>query len=353
MIVRLIGLGDLLMLTPAIREYKRRFPLEKIVMVVGDSNKEVFKNNPYVDRIICVDDVAIYSGSLIAQSREAYKLICTLKKLMPSKIFLLQRDWRWSMVAILSGIRQRYGFKRHIHGLLLKSAIATTGNEHEIDKYFKLFNLKGTSGKDRYRLDVFPDLDDENHADDLLQKVVPANLIALSPGGAVNTKGEWALKRWPLEYYRALAVLLAKNGYTIVLIGGARDVRLIKRLKTILGRICSAQVLDLAGKCSVQETFSILKRCMLMVTNDSGPMHIAAAAGIPVISIFGPTHPDETRPLTEGSYSFWQYQEMPCAPCYRFGKLPDCKTGACMKAVTPEMVFEKITELSGKKEVAP
>ncbi|MFC1885196.1 glycosyltransferase family 9 protein [Thermodesulfobacteriota bacterium] len=346
-IVRLVGLGDLLMLTPAIREHKKRFPLEKIALVVGESNKEVFDNNPHIDMVIGVDDVKIYSGRFISQLQEACKLINALRKLRPSKIFLLQRDWRWSVVAILSGIKKRLGFRRHVHSLLLTRAIATTDKEHEINKYFRLFSLDGSKRKDHYRLDIFSGLTDKKWADDLVQKIPHNNLIALSPGGAVNTKGEWALKRWPLEYYQGLLMLLAKKEYTIVLIGGTRDVPLTKKMRTILPSINSDQLYDLAGKYPIQKAFSILKKCMLMVTHDSGAMHIAAAADIPVISIFGPTRPDETRPLTEGSYSFWHGSELPCAPCYRFGKLPDCKTGACMKAVTPEMVYDKITELSG------
>ena len=349
MIVRLVGLGDLLMLTPAIRKYKQRIPQEKIILVVGESNKEVFKNNPYIDIIIGVDDARIYSGSLIGQLKEAYRLILLFRKLKPSKIFLLQRDWRWGMVAILAGIKKRYGFRRHVHGLLLTKAIATTEKEHEIDKYFRLFGFDGSKGKDHYRLGIFSGLHDEKCADELVKKLPPGNLIALSPGGAVNTKGEWALKRWPLEYYSELVILLANKGYPIVLIGGTMDVPLTKRLGTLVGSMYNDRIYDLAGKFSIQGTYSILKRCTLMVTHDSGAMHIAAAAGIPVISIFGPTRPDETKPVTEGSYSFWLRSGLPCAPCYRFGKLPDCKTGACMKAVTPEMVFAKIIELLVKK----
>ena len=348
-IVRLVGLGDLLMLTPALREYKKRTPQEKIILVVGESNKEVFKNNPYIDMIIAVDDVRIYSGRLVGQLKEAYRLILLFRKLKPSKIFLLQRDWRWSMVAILAGIKKRYGFRRHVHGLLLTKAIATTEKEHEIDKYFRLFGFDGSKGKDHYRLGIFSGLHDEKCVEDLVKKLSPGNLIALSPGGAVNTKGEWALKRWPLEYYRELAIVLANKGYTIVLIGGTMDMPLTQKLKTLVGGVYNDRIHDLAGKFSIQGTCCILKRCKLIVTHDSGAMHIAAAAGIPVISIFGPTRPDETKPMTEGSYAFWHCDELPCAPCYRFGKLPHCRKGACMKAVTPEMVFAKIIELSERK----
>ena len=349
MIVRLVGMGDLLMLTPAIREHKKSFPLEKIVVAVGESNKEVFKNNPYVDMIIGVNDSKIYSGRLINQLRESHKLIMALKKLRPSKIYLLQRDWRWSMVAMLAGIKMRHGFQRHVHGFFLTTSISTTDKEHEIDKYFRLFGLNGSKGKDHYQMDIFCGLHDEKCVDGFLQKIASNNLIAMSPGGAVNTKGEWALKRWPLEYYRDLIMLLTKKGYSIVLIGDTRDGPLIAQLKTILGSLISDQIHDMTGKYSIQETCSILKRCLLMVAHDSGAMHIAAAAGIPVISIFGPTNPNETRPLTMGSYSFWHSDGLPCAPCYRFGKLPGCKTCACMKAVTPEMVYAKITEQSDGK----
>jgi lipopolysaccharide heptosyltransferase II len=341
-IFRLVGLGDLLMLTPAIREYKKIFPLEKLILIVGKSNQHVFKDNPYIEQVIGIDDAAIYSGRLLRLLSEVRRLIGILKKIKPYKIYILQRDWRWNVVALLAGIRKRHGFYRHVHSLFLTTVVATTDKEHEIDKYFKLFDLPCSTQTDRCQLDIFAGQEDVKKGIALANKFPSNNLIAVSPGGALNTKGEWKLKRWPLDYYKSLISQLVKDGYTIVLIGGSQDKRFTKQICDQIGR---EQIVDLAGKYSIQETYSILKRCLLMVTHDSGPMHIAAAAGIPVISMFGPTSPYETRPLTKGSYFFWKGDKISCAPCYRFGKMPDCKTGECLKTITPDKVYAKISRL--------
>jgi lipopolysaccharide heptosyltransferase II len=343
-IIKIVGLGDLLMLTPAIREYKSRFPSEKIIVITGDSNKEVLKNNPFVDEIVCVDDTALYNGSIISKANQALKLAGVLKRLMPVKVFILHRDWRWNALAMLSGVRIRHGFRRHIHSLFLTRVVTTTMREHEIDKYFKLFGIPGMPDRERCRMDIFPDAGDRERVDDFLSHFATGNIVAVSPGGAVNTKGEWPLKRWPLERYKDLIGLLVKDGYFIFLIGGVKDAPLSSRLSDYFKDIRGRQLYDLAGKHSIQETYSILTRCRLMVTHDSGPMHIAAAAGIPVISIFGPTSPDETSPLTKGSHYFWSGGKFSCAPCYRFGKMPHCRTNACMTDITVEQVYARIRE---------
>ncbi|MBI2412321.1 MAG: glycosyltransferase family 9 protein, partial [Deltaproteobacteria bacterium] len=87
--------------------------------------------------------------------------------------------------------------------------------------------------------------------------------------------------------------------------------------------------------------------CSLVVANDSGPMHLAAAVGRPVVSIFGPTDPVEKHPLTKGSFYFWKGQGLDCSPCYSHGAFPDCKTLECMRSVAVEEVFDKVRELAG------
>ncbi|MEK7842385.1 MAG: glycosyltransferase family 9 protein, partial [Deltaproteobacteria bacterium] len=88
-----------------------------------------------------------------------------------------------------------------------------------------------------------------------------------------------------------------------------------------------------------------MKRCKVIVTHDSGPMHLASAMQAPVISIFGPTDPRETCPLNSGSYYFWKIDGLDCAPCYSEGEFPDCKDPRCINAVSVEEVYNKMLEI--------
>lgn len=333
------------MLTPAIREYKKQFPAATMVLVTGASNKAVFANNPHVDTVVAVDDEVIYQGGLVARLREVYRLMGVFRKIRPSKIFILHRDWRWNVLAFLSGIKDRHGFSRHLHGMFLNRVVATTDKEHETSKYFRLLGLSGPADRTCCRPDVFPNPSDMTVATGLLGSIPATPVVAMAPGGSRNTKGEWSLKRWPLPNYQELQARLVADGCHVVLIGGPQDAEFAQTLVRGMDRAHREQVHDLAGRCSIQETYCVLEKCSLMVTHDSGPMHIAAATGIPIVSIFGPTRPDETLPQGEGCFHFWGGKGMPCSPCYHFGQMPACKTGACMKAVTPDQVYGKVMEL--------
>jgi lipopolysaccharide heptosyltransferase II len=343
--IKLAGIGDLLMLTPAIRAYKTAFPEEEIIFVTGESNKGILKNNPYIDRLIPLNDFAFFSGSILKKFKEALKLISLIKASGARKIFVLHRDWRWNLLVFLSGVKERHGFRRDLQGLFLTHATDTTSKEHQIHSFFKVLGLPVPSEKQGVHLDIFPTPEEEERINSVISTFPSGDIIAIAPGGAANTREQVPLKRWPLEHYRELIRRLLKNGFLIFLIGGKDDYVFTRPLTDTFSIAQGKQLFDLSGMYSLEETCALLKICLLMVTHDSGPMHIASAAGIPVIAIFGPTEPEETKPLTAGSYFFWRGYKLSCAPCYKHGKFPDCKTLACMNGVRPDDVYEKVIEV--------
>ncbi len=343
--IKLAGIGDLLMLTPAIRAYKTAFPEEEIFFVTGESNQGILKNNPYIDRLIPLDDFAFFSGSISEKFREAKKLISIIKESGARKIFVFHRDWRWNLLVFLAGVKERHGFSRDLRGLFLTHAIDTTSKEHQLHSFFKVLGMPVPSKKEGLHLDIFPTQEEEERINRVISAFPSGDIIAIAPGGAANTREQVPLKRWPLEHYRELIRRLLKHGFLIFLIGGKGDYVFTTPLTDAFSIGHEKRLFDLSGRYSLGETCAFLKKCLVMVTHDSGPMHIASAAGIPIIAIFGPTEPEKTKPLTAGSYFFWRGDKLPCAPCYKHGKFPDCKTVACMNEVSADEVYEKVIEV--------
>jgi ADP-heptose:LPS heptosyltransferase len=152
-------------------------------------------------------------------------------------------------------------------------------------------------------------------------------------------------RRWPLEHYRALTeLILAHTDCRVLLIGSERDAPLTRQLV-----LDPRRTLDLAGQADPAGTAAALRRCALLIAHDSGPMHLGAAAGIPVIGLFGPTQPEEKVPLTHAlSRYLWRGPELKCSPCYRDGVQPPCSHPQykfCMVSLTPAEVFAQAREI--------
>jgi ADP-heptose:LPS heptosyltransferase len=181
--------------------------------------------------------------------------------------------------------------------------------------------------------------------------------IALFPGGGSNPGMELTAKRWPLERYRELAdKLVHELGAYLLLIGGPDDVALNQQLLDGLN-VPAGSVSNIAGQTSIGELAAQLEQCDLFIGNDSGPMHLAAAVGIPVIAIFGPTSPQEygPYPLDDPKHiALWHHPSG--QPCFFLGKMQTCTHCTCLQAVTLDDVWSAVERLIPSiqtKEVAP
>ena len=158
-----------------------------------------------------------------------------------------------------------------------------------------------------------------------------ARWIALQPGA------RWSNKRWPAEHFAELVRLLAEkfSEARFAILGVAGD----KPLGEIISRAAPTRCLDLCGETSLPEMVEWLRRCELMVTNDTGPMHAAAALGKPMVALFGPTEPRRTGPY--GQLESVLRLDLPCSPCMKSHCVYE-KPNECLKALTPAMVFERV-----------
>jgi lipopolysaccharide heptosyltransferase II len=165
--------------------------------------------------------------------------------------------------------------------------------------------------------------------DTLKRELQQTQLITLQPGA------RWPDKRWPAEYFAGLVRLLAKNypAARFAILGDAGD----KPLGEIISRVLPERCLNLCGQTSLPEMIEWLRLCDLMVTNDTGPMHVAAALGKPLIALFGPTEPRRTGPY--GQLKNVLRIDLPCSPCFK-SRCAWKNPNECLTAISAATVFE-------------
>jgi heptosyltransferase I len=159
-------------------------------------------------------------------------------------------------------------------------------------------------------------------------------LIALQPGA------RWPNKRWPVEHFAELVRALAQKfpDLRFAILGGPDD----QLLGEIISQTLPARCLNLIGQTSLPEMVEWLRRCDLLVTNDTGPMHAAAALGTPLVALFGPTEPRRTGPY--GQLENVLHLDLPCSPCLK----PGCsyaKPEECLRALPPALVCARVQTL--------
>lgn len=358
LIIKLGAIGDLLMITPAVRAIKKNNPNAHISLLAGRSAKSAIKDNPYIDELIECDDYIIYKARLLQKARYVFSLISMLRKRKQDIVFVFHRDWQFNFFAFLCGIPERIGFDRNGEGKFLTKKVRISGIKHNIDQYLEVIKASGIRD-DGKGMDFIISSEAELAADEILTKsgLKKGDIkIGILAGGASNIKTEMPIKRWPLENYVELSNKMIADGYKVILLGSESDKpnaeAILKNVPEGFNRGNAAKdIIDLTGKTTLEETAAVMKRCAVIVTHDSGPMHLASAVGMPVISIFGPTDPREYYPLSCNSYYFWNVENIECAPCYEDGRFPDCNDPICMKAVTVEHVYEKVKDIIGTRGI--
>lgn len=350
-LLKLGALGDILMATPAIRAYARSFPDDKINVITGITNQQAWANNAHVHNLLAVDDQAIYNGPVVPRMRAIGEILQYLWRIKPDAAFNLHRDWRFSLLLWLARVPARYGFQRDINGRFLTGTVAYDATQHEIDKYLALMSSFPGYRPDGRHMDVMPSESDRRTCEQLFAgRRHDMPVVAVVPGGALNSGMKMDSRRWPVDLFETLADRTISAGMLTVLIGGPSDRGYGDRIIGSLAPSKKGMLVDAIGKLTLQGSYCALQRCAAAVTSDCGPMHIAAAAGIPVVSIFGPTDPIEKLPLgNPDSHVFFARGQLPCMPCYREGDYPECKHQRCMRLITPDMVFERVRTIVQKK----
>jgi len=339
LIVLIAGIGDLVLASKSIRAIRNGLPGADIHVLTSTEAWAIAKNYTHVNHAWPFPIRELRSKK--AYLFEILKLIQRLRKNRFHLVVNLYRiySWRGSItMGLLFGLLKSTTKVGHDHkgfGIFLnkKAPANIYKDRHFTDAMMDIALLAGGVPDDK-GIEVFWDESSENKWRHLISKHInpQKRRIAINPGADKPNK------RWNPENYALVANrLMERFDVEIILFGGPGEENIANELQ---GRI-EKDVTNLAGQLTLNDLVYIISQCDLLITNDSGPMHVAAALKTPLVAIFGPETPVHTRPYTSTDLYRIAFQEVNCRPCQK----PNCGRPLCLELITPEEVLEKCVEM--------
>ncbi|MFO0947982.1 MAG: glycosyltransferase family 9 protein [Planctomycetota bacterium] len=337
LVIRLDHIGDVVMATPLFRALKNRYPQAKLSVLVGSWAKIVVDNNPCVDEVIVFDCPwwsGIRAGSVSKgrweRLRAFWKDYQCLRDRLRSQHFDLALDPRGDFRHILLfmywiGAKYRIGYGRTGGDYLLTTVVPWVPERHNVDKNTALLQPLGIS--DPGPTEVFCSPEDQQHVETLLATagIFPGTKVAV-----LHTGARTVVKQWLPDRFAELARWLETDRqFRVILVGGKEEAGLAQSIADHV----SSRVLNLAGKLSLRQLIALFQRSQLVVCNDSGPMHLAAAAQATMLGIFGPTEPEIYG--YRSARANYLHHRLECCPCHFENACPysDQRYSKCMREI--------------------
>ena len=323
LIIRPGGIGDAVLLIPSIKMLKVAFPDAFITVLCEKRNFEIFNLSKEVDKILLYDKpLALYSAiagsyDMVIDTEQWYRLS--------------------AIIAYLTRAPLRIGFATNERKLLLSKGITYSQDRYEMESFFDL--VDSYTERKRLKEETFLSIKDSDakKAETILESFSGKKVVVLFSGGSIPEK------RWSVQKFHHLCRLLAMEGYGLVLIGGNADADDCFELATGIEGIT-----NLCGKLPLSESAAILNQASLLISGDSGIMHIAFALGTATLSLFGPGNEKKWAP--RGSSHIVIRRNLDCSPCSRFGDTPRCeKNVECMNLIEVEEVYKRAVEMLERK----
>lgn len=309
-------IGDAVMATPIFEDIKRIFPNAYVVALASKPISELLQGNPLIDEFIT------FSRGTTIKRPKSKKMIQELKKRRFDLGILLTRSFSSAWVFWRGNVKWRLGIKDSFRSILLNIRINPPDrNQHDVLSYRSLLHpFKVLDNDPKLCLVVS---EEEIRATKERFGLDNKQCIVINPGAAYGSA-----KCWPKEYFRQLIINLSNPRRTIIFVGDKNSEALVDEIMQGI----PGHIINCAGKTSLRDLLALIAMSSCVVSNDSGPMHIAAAFGKPLVAIFGSTNPLRTRPWGGGKVL---KKDIPCSPCY----LRTCpRDFTCMRSITVEEV---------------
>ncbi len=345
LIINIFGIGDVLFTTPLMSNIKLHNPGCYIGYVCNKRAVDVLKGNTGVDRVF-VYEKDDYRDALKRSKGEFIKKIFSslaeIKQEQFDCVIDLSLNKYASILMGLIGIKRRIGFNYRNRSLFLTEKIKLNGYEgkHVVDFYLSLLKHLDIPIQSR-SFEFAIGEGDHQWAKTVLERwgVKDSDiLIGLVPGGGASWGKDANLKRWPAEKYAKLAdKVVEKYKAKVILLGDISENELCASIRSQMRR----EAFVIAEPTSIQQFAALLKRCRLIVLNDGGPLHIAVAAGVKTVSIFGPVDENVYGPYPKEGHAVVS-SDIACRPCYRQFKIADCEHYNCLRLLDVEHILERV-----------
>jgi heptosyltransferase-2 len=324
--------GDAVMTLPALRAIRLAKPDAHIALLVKPWVAPLFASDPNIDEII--EYGAKYRGLL-----GKIRLASLLRGRKFTSAILLQNAFEAALLAALARIPRRYGFARDYRGWLLTDPIPYNGEDrsmHHVEYYLELLNRIGIAASVGHEPWLYLTEEERIAALDKT-RTSRRPLVGINPGAAFGSAKQWPPERFAMVASRAIEDL----GGDVIIFGGPREAPIGEAIMKHLPEAGASHVTNLVGRTSLRELSAMIAASDVLVTNDSGPMHIGYAVKTPVVAIFGSTSADLTGPPERSGKVI--SADVECGPCFE----RTCPTGSlrCMTDISDDDVFEAVRSL--------
>ena len=339
LIVKLSAIGDVVHTLAFLDVLHQNFPKAKIDWLVEESAAGVIEGHPAIRRVIISRRkswwLKLVEGPCFGEvSREIFSFLKEMRHVRYDCVIDLQGLLKSGVLAGLSRAERKVGMSGAREGawLFLKEpSVKVNYDQHAIDRYLEVATQLGCQW-DRWDNRI-PVSETHRHTLDQLlagHGFTGGNLVAINP------MAKWKTKLWEPDLFAALGDrILTEFPCRIVFTGSQDDRPIIENISSMMKN----RPLNLAGKTGLKELASLYDRCRVLITTDTGPMHMAAAMGCPVVALFGPTSPLRTGPYGPGHRVM--ASGTVCSPCFK----KTCDQWSCMRDITVESVFEAVREV--------
>ncbi|MGC2423716.1 MAG: putative lipopolysaccharide heptosyltransferase III [Nitrospirota bacterium] len=337
LVIKLRHIGDVLMMTPALRALKDAMPEAEITAVVPFGMEDILASNPSIDEIL-----TFRKGSGLMKD------LILLKSLRDKKfdiaINMTEGD-RGAIMCLVSGARIKIGADPTKKGFLGKNRIFTSIVPQIWDKHRALMDLEmvrplGISPAGQ-KLELYTSKKDDEYVRGLLaDRGVKEN----EPIATVHPTSRWPFKCWNDKSIAEVIDYLQANGLRVIMTSAPDKEEAGKVID--IANLATARPINLSGLLTLGQLASLIKMSRLSFGVDSAPMHIAAAVGTPVVALFGPSDYRVWAPFTDKARVVMKKDMFPCLPCQKAG-CGGSKKSDCLEAITVQEVISAIEELLG------
>lgn len=299
LIIQTAFIGDAILVLPMIQQLRKNNPDAIIDVITTPAASEIFQNSDSVNNVIIYDKRGkdkSFSGML--------RLVKKIRSGSYTELYSPHRSFRTSLLVLFSNVKNTYGFSNSAFPYVYKHVIDYEHSSHEVKRNLSLAGME--TKDDTWK--ILPELVSceryKKKIDNFLK--TPGRYIAIAPGSV------WETKKYPKEYYKEIIDYLILQDFTILLIGGLSDKEYCQKL---CDNYAQTKIINTAGQFSIPESIELIKRCELLISNDSAPTHFGMCAHKPVLTIYCSTIPGfGFYPYSEKS-QFISYNDLDCKPC--------------------------------------
>ncbi|MGM0470928.1 MAG: lipopolysaccharide heptosyltransferase II [Bacillota bacterium] len=320
-VIDLLYMGDLIFATPFLRNLRTKYPNAQIDLVLNANFADLLADYPHLDQIYAYDKAwSIWQSISFARELAANNYDLGLN---------LHGNWRTAILLKLINPDYSVGYGGKGRGIWLDQELTPPKDCHMVEVYLDFLYQLGFNELDQQGLElVIKPQAKEQIADWLANKGVESS----QPVVGLNTGGSWETKRWLSSGFAELADTLLKRGYQVIFLGGPSDRQRVQEIVEQMGK----EPFVATGQTNLPELAALVNECDLVISGDSGPVHVAAAVQTPTITIFGPS--DEVKYQPYQTESELVTAEVECRPCGE----QECPLGhhRCMQNITVDDILE-------------